>query len=212
MASSLLLRRATAATPLLNRITNSIRSAAAAPSVSRSFNTDTQVTNIDQVDQSVDTDRRDRSVSRQGDSVTSFFTDVFDPYFPTRSLSQVLNLMDQMMDTPFLSSPRGRGSGSLRGWNVKEDKEALYIRIDMPGVDKDNVKIRVDQNTLIVKGEGEKESEEDEHGPIYSGRLELPPNVYKLDQIKAEMKNGVLKLIVPNVKEEGRKVHEVKVE
>ncbi|CAK9180036.1 unnamed protein product [Ilex paraguariensis] len=54
----------------------------------------------------------------------------------------------------------------IRGWNVKEDKDTLYIRIDMPFVDKDNVKITVDQNTLIVKGEGEKESEEDEHGRI----------------------------------------------
>ncbi|CAK9147695.1 unnamed protein product, partial [Ilex paraguariensis] len=81
-------------------------------------------------------------------------------------LSQVLNLMDQMMETPFLSSPCGMGSGSLRGWNVKEDKDTLYIRIDMLGVDKDKVKITVDQNTLIVKREGEKESEEDEHGQI----------------------------------------------
>lgn len=32
----------------------------------------------------------------------------------------------------------------------------------------------------------------------------MPENVYKTDEIKAEMKNGVLKLVVPKLKEEER--------
>ncbi|PSS11530.1 Small heat shock protein [Actinidia chinensis var. chinensis] len=215
MASSLALRRATAAS-LLKRLAHPIRSASAVPSVARSFNTDVEVTRSDEGERSVDVDRRpDRSIARRRGSGPSFFSDVFDPFSPTRSLSQVLNLMDQLLEDPFLSASRGIGAGAAprRGWNVKEDNDALYLRIEMPGLDKDHVKISVEQNTLIFKGEGEKESEDDEFGPRYSSRIDLPPNLYKIDHIKAEMKNGVLKIVVPKVKEEERKdVFQVPVE
>lgn len=112
-----------------------------------------------------------------------------------------------------MAASQGLGAGSMRGWDVKEDENALYIRMDMPGVGKEHVKVSVEQNTLVIKGEGEKESEEEENRRKYSSRLDLPPNIYKLDSVRAEMKNGVLKVVVPKVKEEERKdVLEVKVE
>uniref|UniRef100_A0A5B7BG28 SHSP domain-containing protein n=1 Tax=Davidia involucrata TaxID=16924 RepID=A0A5B7BG28_DAVIN len=213
MASSLALRRATAST-LFNKLVNPIRSVSVTPSIAHSFNTNAQMTNYDDDDRSIQVDRRsDRSVSRRRDFAPGLFSDVFDPFSPTRSLSQVLNLMDQFMDNPFLAASRGMGAGSRRGWDVKEDNDALYLRMEMPGLDQENVKVSVEQNTLIIKGEGEKESEEDEYGPGYSSRLDLPPKLYKIDEIKAEMKNGVLKVIVPKVKEEERKdVFQVKVD
>lgn len=113
-----------------------------------------------------------------------------------------MNMMDQFMDNPFVGN---RGMGGSRGWDVREDENGLYIRMDMPGVDKENVKVCVEQNTLVIKGEGEKESEDEEYGRRYSSRLDLPTNLYKIDEIKAEMKNGVLKVTVPRVKEEERK-------
>jgi HSP20 family protein len=140
--------------------------------------------------------------------------DVLDPFYPTRSLSQVLNLMEQFMENPFVAASQGLGAGPRRGFDVKEDDNALYIRMDMPGVGKENVKVSVEQNTLIIKGEAEKESEEgEESGRRYSSRLDLPPILYKLDSVRAEMKNGVLKVLVPKVKEEERKnVLQVKVD
>ncbi|KAF3645083.1 Heat shock 22 kDa protein, mitochondrial [Capsicum annuum] len=211
MATSLALRRATTS-PLFNRLVNPVRSA----SVFRSFNTNTQMTTYDDDDRSVEVDRRpDRSVSRRQDAFPSFFSDVFDPFSPPRSVSQLLNMMDQMMNSPFAAAPHAMGAGnpSRRGWDVREDDDALYIKMDMPGLDKENVKVAVEENTLIIKGEGEKESEDEEYRRRYSTRLEIPQNLYKLDGIKAEMKNGVLKVAVPKVKEEERKdVFNVEVE
>lgn len=137
--------------------------------------------------------------------------DVLDPFSPPRSVNQLLNMMDHFMENPFAASRAMAGTG--RGWNVKEDENALYIRMDMPGIDKENVKISVEQNTLFIKGEGEKESDDEEYGRRYSSRLDLPTNLYKIDEIKAEMKNGVLKVTVPRVKEEERKdVFQVKID
>jgi len=214
MASSLFLRKATASS-LVGKLIDPIRSASAVPSVARSFNTNAEMTTFDDGDRSVDVDRRsdqDRSVSRRGDSVPGFFSDVLDPFAP-RSLSQVLNLMDQLIDQPFMGASRGLGAGTRRGLDVKEDNEALYLRMDMPGLDKEYVKVYVEQNTLVIRGEAEKESEDEEYGRRYSSRIDLPPNLYKLDEIQAEMKNGVLKIRVPKVKEEERKdVFQVQIE
>ncbi|KAG2677615.1 hypothetical protein I3760_12G106100 [Carya illinoinensis] len=211
MASSMALRRVTAPA-LFSKLLNPFRSTSVAPSLSRSFSSESQLADFDKHDRAVDVDRRsDRSVSRRG--FPALFPDVFDPFSPTRSLSQVLNLMDQFLDNPFVAASQGLGAGSRRGFDVKEDNKALYLRMDMPGVDKDKVKVNVEQNTLIIQGEGEKESDDDENVRRYSSRLDLPPDLYKLDAIRAEMKNGVLKVVVPKVEEEERKdVIQVKVE
>ncbi|GAY43528.1 hypothetical protein CUMW_075180 [Citrus unshiu] len=78
----------------------------------------------------------------------------------------------------------------------------------------------VQQNTQIIKGEGpQNESEsgggddDQENGRRYSTRIDLPSNLYKFDDIKAGMKNGVLKIVVPKVKEdEAKNVFKVNVE
>ncbi|AES81944.2 hsp20/alpha crystallin family protein [Medicago truncatula] len=97
---------------------------------------------------------------------------------------------------------------------MRETKDSLLLRLDTPGLGKEDVKISVEQNTLTIKGEGAKESEEvEEGGRKFSSRIDLPEKLYKIDQIKAEMKNGVLKVIVPKMKkEEMNNVVNVKVE
>lgn len=84
----------------------------------------------------------------------------------------------------------------------------------MPGLGKEDVKLSVQQSTLVIRAEAEKEAgDEEENGPKYSSRIELPEKLYKMDQIKAEMKNGVLKIMVPKVKEKERAdVFHVKIE
>nr|VDC88343.1 unnamed protein product [Brassica oleracea] len=114
--------------------------------------------------------RPNRTVSPRGGD---FFSDMFTP---TRSLSQVLNFMDQIGDSPLLAS-----SGARRGWDLA-----------------------LEQNTLVIKGEGKTEEGDEEDGRKFSSRIGLPEIVYKTDEIKAEMKNGVLKVVVPKLKEDER--------
>ncbi|XP_030467640.2 small heat shock protein, chloroplastic-like [Syzygium oleosum] len=218
MASPLALRRALASAVSSSKLASPVRSASVAPFLTpaRSFNTDARMTRVDDDgSKAVDVDRTapDRSVSRRRDRSLAPFSDVFDPFFPPRSFSQVLNLMDQLMEDPFQAS---RGGGSRRGWDVKEDDKALKLRVDRPGLSKEDVKVAVEQNTLIIRGEGgELEAGDRDEGSVrrYSGRIDLPPNLYKMDEIKAEMRNGVLKVVVPNAQEGERKdVLEVQVE
>ncbi|ESR53569.1 23.5 kDa heat shock protein [Citrus sinensis] len=195
LSSSMALRRAGAYRLLFS---NLIRPA----SVSRSFNTNARVVDVER--------RSDRSVSRRRDPSPN----ALDPFSPPRSLNQVLNLMDQFLDNPFVSPV------SRRGWLAKEDDNNLILKMDMPGLSKEDVRVSVQQNTQIIKGEGpQNESEsgggddDQENGRRYSTRIDLPSNLYKFDDIKAGMKNGVLKIVVPKVKEdEAKNVFKVNVE
>ncbi|RAL44477.1 unnamed protein product [Cuscuta campestris] len=207
MASSMAIRRAAAATSsLFNRLVGPARQAAAAPSVFRSFNTNAQMKAYEDDDRSVDVRRREASSP-------GYVSDSFDPLSPPRSVSQLLNMMDQLMDNPLAASfggfPAAAAAAPRRGWDVKEDDNALYINMDMPGLGKGDVKVWVEENTLMIKGEeAGKEAKEDGEEYArrrYSTRLDIPANLYKLDAIKAEMKNGVLKVAVPKVKQEERK-------
>ncbi|KAI3843385.1 hypothetical protein MKW92_013205 [Papaver armeniacum] len=203
--------RRTITTPnLLNKIFHPICSPARAviPSSTRFFSdsSSTQMQNRDENEREIDIDRRSSdSLSRRRDTYPSLFSDVFDPFSPTRSLSSLFNMMDNFMDSPITNRRGGLGSGGLRrGWDAREDENSLCLKIDMPGLSKEEVNVSVDQNTLTIRGEGGKETDDEESVRRYSSRIDLPPKVYKLDEIRAEMKNGVLKVFVPKVKEEER--------
>ncbi|GAB4834177.1 hypothetical protein Ancab_032442 [Ancistrocladus abbreviatus] len=185
---------------LFNNLHRPVCCLSVAPSVTRSLNTNTQMTKIDR---DLDVERRSHGISRRSDMPS--FLDAFDPFSPTRSVSQLLNLMDQLMEIPFTSTPRGMGFGERRGWDVKEDENALHLKLDMPGLGKEDVKICVEGKTLVIKGEGEKDTGDEQSRRRYSTRIDLAPDLYKIDGIKAEMRNGVLKVTIPKVKEEERK-------
>ncbi|VVA94314.1 unnamed protein product [Arabis nemorensis] len=206
MASSLALRRLLSSSSVVPRSRCLLR-----PEVtSRLLNTNAVQSYDDgENTHAVDVDRRsDRSLSRRRDD---FFPDVFDPFSPTRSVSQVLNLMDQFMENPLLSATRGMGA--RRGWDIKEKDDALYLRIDMPGLSREDVKLALEQDTLVIRGEGKDGDEEGESGNrSFTSRIGLPGKIYRIDEIKAEMKNGVLKVVIPKMKEEGRNdVREIEV-
>ena len=95
----------------------------------------------------------------------------------------------------------------------------LIVRADLPGLKKDDVKVHVEENTLIIEGERKEESEvkregfyrsERSYGSFYRG-LPLPEGV-KADQVDAVFKDGVLEVAMPmEVKAKAVKSIDVKV-
>ncbi|XP_078441117.1 23.6 kDa heat shock protein, mitochondrial-like [Wolffia australiana] len=175
---------------------------------SRMFTNSTALREVSEDEMIEDSGRRSGELRRGNrDSFPGLFSDIFDPFSPNRSLSQVLNVMDQMLESPMVAASRGLGmtGGARRRWDAKEDADALYLRMDMPGLGKEHVKVSLEQNTLVIKGEGEPEDGDADAAPRYSSRVDLPSETYRLDQVKAEMKNGVLRVVVPKLKEAERK-------
>ncbi|GAV63188.1 HSP20 domain-containing protein [Cephalotus follicularis] len=149
--------------------------------------------------------------------------------FPTaRTVQQMMETMEGMMDDPFgyssgWQSAAGRESERYsRGrtpWEIKEVEGAYKMRFDMPGMTKADVKMWVEEKMLVVKaekvskktsgeegnGEGEGEGEEwsaKSYGR-YSSRIALPDNV-QFEKIKAEVKDGVLYITIPKATVSGK--------
>lgn len=58
-------------------------------------------------------------------------------------------------------------------WDAKEDKGSLYLRIEIFGLRKEDVKISEKEGN---KGEGKKESENEE-SRRFSTRIDMPPKL-----------------------------------
>lgn len=93
----------------------------------------------------------------------------------------------------------------------------LVVRIDLPGVNKEDVEITVVDDTLSIKGEFKKSEEIKEESYYikekpygkFSRSLLLPNDVDK-NNVTAVMKNGVLELVF--AKKEEAKTREIKIE
>jgi len=88
--------------------------------------------------------------------------------------------------------------------DIFEHDDTLVIKAELPGVKKGDVEITVDDGDLLISGERKAESAikdedyyqgETRHGRFYR-RLPLPAGA-KLEQIKADHKDGVLEVRVP---------------
>ena len=90
--------------------------------------------------------------------------------------------------------------------DISEDKEAFYIEFELPGVQKNEVKVQVnDERILIVEGKKIRITEENQktlRKEIKSGEFSrsfrLPVNV-DAEAIHARYENGVLILTLPKV-------------
>ncbi|XP_022759961.1 15.7 kDa heat shock protein, peroxisomal [Durio zibethinus] len=97
------------------------------------------------------------------------------------------------------------GSRALMDW--LESPTAHIFKINVPGYNKEDIKVQIeDGNIMHIKGEGVKEdtakdtvwhvAERGTGKGGFSREIELPENV-KVEQIKAQVENGVLTIVVP---------------
>jgi len=87
---------------------------------------------------------------------------------------------------------------------VKQKEGKLLVTADLPGLKKEDVKVHIDEDTLIVEGERKQEKEEKREGYYHSERsygkfyrsIPLPAGA-KAEQTAAQFNNGVLEITVP---------------
>lgn len=92
--------------------------------------------------------------------------------------------------------------------DVSEDKDNLFIKAELPGVDKHDVKLSLNEDVLTISGEKKKEEKEEKENFFriernygsFSRSITIPFEV-KMDKIEAEYKNGVLNIILPKTEE-----------
>lgn len=99
---------------------------------------------------------------------------------------------------------------------IKDEGKELIATIEMPGVDKNNIKLKINDNSVMVSAEKKKEKEEKTKNKYYSERsyssfyrsFSLPAQVDP-NKVNAKYENGVLEVRME--KKKARSGAEIKV-
>ncbi|MCL7027184.1 hypothetical protein MKW94_004860 [Papaver nudicaule] len=144
-----------------------------------------------------------------------FSLDVWDPFqgFPfSNSSSSALS---------FPGSEISKETSQLANTRIdwKETPEAHIFRADLPGINKEEVKVEVEEGRVLqISGERSREKEErndkwhrvERSSGKFLRRFRLPENA-KFDQVKASMENGVLTVTVPKAEEKKPEIKSVQI-
>jgi len=133
----------------------------------------------------------------------------------------LMRRLTEDMDRMF--SGFGESAGSdIGAWappvEIREQDGNLIVFAELPGLNKEDVKVEVSNDALVIQGERKREWDEERGGVHRSERfygsfhrvIPLPEGA-KLDQTRAEFNNGVLEVRVP-IPEESRKTRQVPIE
>jgi HSP20 family protein len=128
-----------------------------------------------------------------------------DRWDPFRNLSTLQEQVNRLFETSY----RGRGDNSaLTTWapavDIYETENELVLKADLPDVDEKDLDIQIENNMLTIRGERkfDHEVKEDDYLRIertygaFSRSFSLP-NTVNAEAIKAEYKNGVLRVELP---------------
>ncbi|MHA1310758.1 MAG: Hsp20/alpha crystallin family protein [Candidatus Helarchaeota archaeon] len=117
------------------------------------------------------------------------------------SLFDIDRFFDDLFIEPFEITTRFE----MPKMDIKELDDHYEIKLEVPGFDKSDINIEIKNDILTIKSEKEtKKEEKDEEGCYiykeisrqnFSRSLTLPENVDK-ENIKANMENGILKIIL----------------
>ena len=113
------------------------------------------------------------------------------------------NLQDEL--DRFLEQP-------LRAWapalDVHEDKEGYTIRVEVPGMKREEIEVSIQDGTLVISGERKaetvKEGTDVHRQERYFGKFTRAltlPTALAGDKVKASYKDGVLTVVLPKAEE-----------
>ncbi|HTP44456.1 MAG TPA: Hsp20/alpha crystallin family protein [Candidatus Acidoferrum sp.] len=139
---------------------------------------------------------------------------------PFRNVNSLQEQFSRLFDTSF----PGRSSESdLTTWapavDIQETENELVLKADLPGIEEKDIDVRIENNTLTIRGERkfEKQVNEDNYLRVersygsFSRSFSLP-NTINTEAIHAEYKNGVLSVQMPKRAESKPKQVKVNVE
>jgi HSP20 family protein len=133
---------------------------------------------------------------------------------PFRDLVSLQDRMNRLFDESFRGIGRGTGEDdfSLGAWapavDIYEKDGNIVLKAELPGIDPKDVDVRVENNVLTLRGERKFEEEvkkdnfhrvERSYGSFT--RSFTLPSVVDTEKIKADCKDGVLRLTLPKREE-----------
>lgn len=128
--------------------------------------------------------------------------------FPT-----IPSLFDDSIMRDWLNWPMSNNAdrGSVPAVNVKETSDAYELEVAAPGMSKQDFKVELDNNMLVISAEKENEHEKQDEKEHFTRRefsyqsfvrtFSLPERLVQGDKIKANYHDGILHITVPKTEE-----------
>ena len=122
-------------------------------------------------------------------------------------------LMPRVFDDDFFRddffSGKDKMNFQLMKTDIREDENSYLLEVDLPGYNKEDIKIDVTDGYLTINAKMTKEENDDNKNYVRRERFsgEATRSFYvgediKIDEIKASFKNGILSLEVPKANPE----------
>jgi len=131
---------------------------------------------------------------------------------PTISKRTYSPFLSNLFDDDFFPVLSSRTS-SMPAVNIKENEKNYTLELAVPGIDKKNLKIDINEDVLTISSETKNETEEDKDGykrkefsySSFCRSFYIPENVNR-DKIVASYKDGILNVELPKQEEEKNKI------
>jgi HSP20 family protein len=123
--------------------------------------------------------------------------------------------MEQLLDEFGFGRAMPRGFDQIAAWapqvEVLQRDNQLIIRADLPGINRDNVKVELRDDSVVLRGERQEERKEEHEGFYRTERSygsfyrEIPlPQGVDTSKATATFRDGVLEITMPAVQGEAR--------
>ncbi len=127
-------------------------------------------------------------------------------YSPVRDWLSMNTMLDRYFNDAFFPSWEG-GFGNPNV-DVIENNDSIVVMVELPGFKPEDVDVRIEGNTLMMRGEGTEETEKKEgqyhlrerRQASFARAIPLPTGV-NTDKANAEFENGILTLTLPKSEE-----------
>lgn len=141
---------------------------------------------------------------------------------PFRQLSSLRSEIDRLFEAPLtalteISHPFG--SGWVPAVDLYEDKDAFVVKMELPGMNRDQIDISLHEGVLSIAGERKEEEKgadsETYRSERFFGRFQRSitlPAVVSAERVNASYKDGILTVSLPKAEEAKPKQITVNVE
>jgi HSP20 family protein len=118
--------------------------------------------------------------------------------------------IDRLFESPL--SEMARTSQLLSGWtpalDLYEDKDNLFVKVELPGMKREEIDVSLHDGSLSISGE-RKSEQKHEDADVYRaerffGRFQRTvtlPTPVAADKVKAQYKDGILTITLPKTEE-----------
>jgi HSP20 family protein len=136
---------------------------------------------------------------------------------PSRELQGFQSDMNRIFDAFFQNGDPGGHRRWVPPMDLSEEQDSLVLRVDLPGLGEDDVKVEVDNDVLTLSGERRAEHKTEE-GSFYrvergyghfSRSFTLPEGI-DAESVEGSFDRGVLELRIPKPEEKQPKRVELK--